>query len=144
MDFKELFTKTIIAQVRALDLYGSWSKLSDEELLTNKYVKTKEQLKEIPLVGDINELTKKDIRMMYEALALAFEKATGEMASVVMEMSGEGFGRAVVLGQGLVLVDKHHRDAHRFGYRDLEKFLDDGAKMLQGAVEKFQTYKGGK
>jgi len=140
MEYKELFLKTMVAQVRALDLYGSWSKISDEELLTNKYVKTKEQLKEIPIVADINDLVKKDIRMIYEALALAFEKVTGEMASVIMEMSSEGFGRVVVLSGGIVLVDKLHRDAHRFGYRELDKFIEDGAKMLEKAVSIYQSY----
>ena len=139
-NYKDVFKKTMIAQVRALDLYGSWSKLSDDELLGNKYVKTKEQLKEIPIVADINEITKKDIRMIYEALALAFEKITGEMANVIMEMSEEGFGRVAVFSNGLVLVDKMHRDAHRFGYRELDKFIDEGAKMLEKAVNIYNSY----
>ena len=40
-----LFINTLIGQVRALDQFGTWANKDDEEILTEKYVKTKEDLK---------------------------------------------------------------------------------------------------
>lgn len=130
----------LITQVRAQDAYGYWKRLSDETLLERKYVKTKEQLREIPLTADIEPNVTKDIRILFEALALAFEKQTGEMANVVMEMSHEGYGRCIVCCESVVLSDKHFRDAHRFGYRTLDKLAAEGEKWLEKAFKNWNAY----
>ncbi len=135
------FTRELILQLRALDQFGNWSNLSDEELLEKKYVKTKEQLKEIPIIADIDEVLISEIKLIYKALAIAFERKCGEMANIVMEMSHEGFGRVVVICGGVVLADKTFRDAHRFGYKSLDKLSEDGAKMLDSALKKYEKYK---
>ncbi|MGD9718672.1 MAG: DUF269 domain-containing protein, partial [Sulfurimonadaceae bacterium] len=103
------FTTELVRQLRATDQFGNWAKLGDEELLTKKYVKTKEQLKEIPIIADIDEMLIGDIKMIYKAIALAFERQSGVMCNVVMEMSHEGFGRCVVLTDKIVLVDKYFK-----------------------------------
>ncbi len=40
------FGTEIIRQIRALDQFGNWSRISDEELLIKKYVKTKKNSKQ--------------------------------------------------------------------------------------------------
>jgi probable nitrogen fixation protein len=141
MSSDSLFLKELIAQVRALDTYGVWEKESDEKLLEGKYIKTKEQLKEIPIIADITEEQIKDIRLLLQALALAFEKKTMEMASVIIEISHEGFGRGVVIADKIVVVDKYFKDAHRFGYPSIEKLVEEGEKLLERAVKTYQEYK---
>ena len=89
MNTESVFLKELVKQIRAIDTYGVWDKTSDEELLTKKYVKTKEQLKEIPVIADIDKEQITDIRLILQALALAFEVKTMEMANVVLEMSHE-------------------------------------------------------
>ena len=135
------FTEELIRQLRATDQFGNWSKMSDEELLTKKFVKTKEQLKEIPIIADIDEMLIGEIKMIYKAIALQFERKTGIMCNVVMEMSHEGFGRCIVIADKIVLVDKYFKDAHRFGYRTLEKLYEDGQKLLDRAFEIYNQYK---
>ncbi len=139
---RELFKKTLVGQIRALDQFGYWDKKSDEELLSSKYIKTKEDLKNIPIIGDISEVQIKDIRMIFQALALAFEKQSGVMGSVIMEMSHEGFGRAVVIVDKIVIVDKFFKDAHRFGYRTLEDLEIAGEKFLNEAIKIYNSFKG--
>jgi probable nitrogen fixation protein len=136
-----LFIKTLIGQVRALDQFGTWSHKSDEELLKEKYVKTKEALKSIPVIADIDEMQIKDIRLIFQALALAFESKTGIMCSVVMEMSHEGFGRAVVLAQKIVIANKFFKDAHRYSFRTYEDLIKEGDKMLESAIKTYEEYK---
>jgi len=134
-ELSQLYMKTLIGQVRALDSFGSWAKMDDESLLKMKYVKTKEDLKALPLIADIDEEIIKDIRLLYQALALAYEAKTGEIATVVLEMSHEGFGRVVVVTQTKVLWSKYFKDAHRFGFRSLEALEKEGEKMLTQALK---------
>lgn len=135
------FLEELIRQIRAQDQFGTWGKLSDEELLTKKYVVTKEDLKNIPMIADIDEMKTADIRMIFQAIALAFERKTGVMCNVIMEMSHEGFGRCAVIADKVVISDKYFKDAHRFGYRTLEKLYEEGDKLLAKALSTYEKFK---
>jgi len=138
---ENLFINTLIGQVRALDQFGTWANKASEEILTQKYVKTKEDLKNIPVIADIDEMQIQDIRLIFQAVALAFEKKTGIMCSVVMEMSHEGFGRAVVIADKIVVLNKFFKDAHRYSFRTYEKLVEEGEKMLESAITIYEEYK---
>ncbi len=138
---ENLFTDTLIGQVRALDQFGTWANRDDEDILKEKYVKSKEDLKNIPVIADIDEMQIQDIRLIYQAIALAFEKKTGIMCSVVMEMSHEGFGRVVVIAEKIVIVNKFFKDAHRFSFRTYEQLLEEGDKLLENAIKIYDEYK---
>lgn len=141
MEIKKLFLDTLVGQVRALDQFGTWINKSDSQLLEEKYVKSKDDLKNIPIIADIDEMQIQDIRLIYQAVALAFEKLTGVMCSVVMEMSHEGFGRVVVFSNKIVLCEKYFKDAHRFSFRTYEALELEGEKYLTKAQETFVKYK---
>lgn len=138
---ENLFIKTLIGQVRALDQFGTWAAKGDEEILVSKYVKTKEELKNIPVIADIDEMQIQDIRLIFQAIALAFEKKTSVMCSVVMEMSHEGFGRAVVIADKIVIVNKFFKDAHRYSFRTYEDLVSEGEKMIENAIKIYNEYK---
>ncbi|QOY53822.1 NifX-associated nitrogen fixation protein [Candidatus Sulfurimonas marisnigri] len=138
---KELFISTLVGQVRALDQFGTWTNRTDEDILKEKYVKTKEDLKNIPVIADIDEMQIQDIRLIYQSIALAFETKTGIMCSVVMEMSHEGFGRVVVIADKIVIVNKFFKDAHRHSFRTYEKLEEEGEKMLKSVMEIYEEYK---
>ena len=138
---ENLFIETLIGQVRALDQFGTWTHKSNEEILTEKYVKSKEDLKNIPVIADIDEMQIQDIRLIFQAIALAFEKKTGIMCSVVMEMSHEGFGRAVVIADKIVIVNKFFKDAHRYSFRTYDDLVKEGDKMLDSAIKIYTEYK---
>jgi probable nitrogen fixation protein len=138
---ENLFIDTLISQVRALDQFGTWSNKEDEEILKEKYVKSKEDLKNIPVIADIDEMQVQDIRLIFQAIALAFEKKTGIMCSVVMEMSHEGFGRAVVIADKIVITNKFFKDAHRYSFRTYEDLVKEGEKMLENAIKTYEEYK---
>lgn len=138
---KNAFAGELLRQLRATDQFGNWAKLSDEELLTKKFVKTKEDLRSIPIIADIDEMLIGEIKMIYKAIALQFERQTGIMCNVVMEMSHEGFGRCIVIADKIVLVDKYFKDAHRFSFRTIEKLYEDGQKNLDKAFSIYEQYK---
>lgn len=139
-EYEALFIKTLISQIRALDQFGTWAKKSDEEILSEKYVKSKEALKNIPIIADIDEMQIQDIRLIFQSIALAFELKEGVMCSVVMEMSHEGFGRAVVLADKIVITNKFFKDAHRYSFRSFEELVKEGGKLLNNAIETYQHY----
>ena len=141
MEIKKIFIDTLVGQIRALDQFGTWGNKSNEDLLIEKYIKSKEDLKNIPIIADIDEMQIKDIRIVFQAVALAFEKITGVMCSVVMEMSHEGFGRVVVFADKIVLCEKFFKDAHRFSFRTYEDLENEGEKYLLKAQEIYNKYK---
>jgi len=136
-----LFTEELIRQLRATDQFGNWASMSDEELLIKKYVKTKEDLKQLPIIADIDEMLIGEIKMIFKAVALQFERKTGVMCNVVMEMSHEGFGRCIVIAGRIVLVDKYFKDAHRFSFRTIDKLYAEGDKYLANAFKTYEQYK---
>lgn len=140
-ELEKLFIETLTSQIRALDQFGTWAKKSNEEVLADKYVKTKEQLKEVPIIADIDEMQIKDIRLIFQSIALAFELKMGMMCSVVMEMSHEGFGRAVVLADKIVITNKFFKDAHRYSFRTYDALVAEGGKLLKDAIEIYETHK---
>ncbi len=140
-ELEKLFIETLISQLRALDQFGTWAKKRDEELLSDKYIKSKEALKNIPIIADIDEMQIQDIRLIFQSIALAFELKTGIMCSVVMEMSHEGFGRAVVLAEKIVITNKFFKDAHRYSFRSYDDLVKEGGKMLKDAIDIYETYK---
>ncbi len=140
-ELEKLFLETLISQLRAMDQFGTWAKKSDEELLSEKYVKSKDDLKNIPIIADIDEMQIKDIRLIFQSIALAFELKMGIMCSVVMEMSHEGFGRAVVLADKIVITNKFFKDAHRYSFRTYDALISEGGKLLKDAIEIYETYK---
>lgn len=139
-ELETLFIETLTSQIRALDQFGVWTKKSNEEVLCEKYVKSKEQLKNIPIIADIDEMQIKDIRLIFQSIALAFELKTGVMCSVVMEMSHEGFGRAVVLAEKIAITNKFFKDAHRYSFRIYEDLIKEGGKMLKDAIEIYEMH----
>lgn len=138
---ESLFLTNLIAQVRALDQFGSWENRPDEALLREKFVKTKEQLAEIPVIADVDEEVISHLKMLLQAVAVGFERKTGQMAGVVLEMSHEGFGRGVVLCGPVVLMDKTFRDAHRFSFLSLDKLAAQGDQWLTSALKTYERFK---
>lgn len=136
------FLKHLAQQIRAQDLFGAWDAKSDEELLTKKYVKSKEELKALGVIADIDEETIENLKMLFKAVAAAFERKSGKMASVILEMNHEGFGRGVAIAGDIVVMDKTFRDAHRFAFESLDKLASEGEKWLKKAFEIDAKYKG--
>ena len=133
------FTKALVGQLRALDTYGHWSRLSDEELVEKKYIKKKSEGAANCHIKD--ETAMFNIKTFFQTIATEFERKTGELSNVMMEFSDEGFGRAVVICDKIVICDKTIRDANNYGYKTKEKLEEEGSKMFAKALEIYETYK---
>jgi probable nitrogen fixation protein len=127
------FLKAIAQQIRANDGYGTYRNWSDE-LLLKSFVVTKAQKREISVEGEVDPITKGRILAFYRAIAHRIEEETGLLCQVVIDLSHEGFGWALVFSGRLLVVSKTLRDAQRFGFDSLEKLEAEGAKIVASGV----------
>jgi probable nitrogen fixation protein len=134
------FIRELIKQLRAQDTHGTWEGKSDAKLL-EPYIITAEQRKAMPMMGDPDPETLWRLDLFHNAIGLSIERATGCMVSPMMKMSHEGFGRAVLTAGRLIVVNRHLRDVHRFGYASLAKLAEAGNKLVNEGVTMVQTYK---
>lgn len=128
------FMKEMVKQMRAIDTYDTYDNWSSARIL-DPFVMTKERKQEIPVVGDPDEITMSRVKAFYNAISSLIEKECGLMAVPMINLSHEGFGRAVITVGKLVVVDKTLRDVHRFGFKSLSKMKDEADKLLSVALE---------
>ena len=132
-DLAQEFLKVLVMLFRAEDSYGAWEGKSDDQLLA-PFILDKEARAAIPIMGDPDPDTLWRLELFYKAVGITVEKQTGLIASPIMKMSHEGFGRMILTTGRLVVVSKHLRDVHRFGFPSVEKLAADGAKIVGEAV----------
>jgi probable nitrogen fixation protein len=128
------FIKEMAKQMRALDSYGTYDGWPVERILA-PFVLTKEQRREIPVIGDPDDVTLSRVKAFYNAVAALIEKECGLMAVPMINITHEGFGRALITVGKLVVMDRTVRDVHRFGFDSLSKMKDEADKFLSVALE---------
>lgn len=134
-----LFLKAIVQQIRANDPYGTYRNWADE-LLLKPYILSKKERREIPVEGDVDPITLGRILAFYRAIAARIEEETGQLSQVVVDLSHEGFGWALIFSGRLILVCKTLRDAQRFGFDSLEKLNAEGEKLVKKGIDLARKY----
>ena len=129
----------IVRQIRGQDTYGVYRSWSDE-LVLKPFIVTKERKRQISLEGEVDPVTKARIMAYFRAIAIRIEKETGLLGQVVVDLSHEGFGWALVFGGRLLVVAKTLRDAQRFGFDSFEKLEAEGDKLVQKGIELARRY----
>ena len=127
------FMKEMVKQMRAIDTYDTYDGWSAAKIL-DPFVLTKERKAEIPVIGDPDEITMARLKAFYNAISSLIEKECGLMAVPMINLSHEGFGRAIITVGKLVVMDKTLRDIHRFGFKSLSNMKDDADKYLSVAL----------
>lgn len=133
------FLKELIKIWRAQDTHGAWEGKGDLDLL-QPYIIDKEARRALPIIGDPDPDTIWRLELFFNAVSLSIERATGVMISPMLKMSHEGFGRMVLIGGRLIVVNKQLRDVHRFGFDNFEKLAAEGDKYVQAGVEMIEKF----
>ncbi|MET2832820.1 NifX-associated nitrogen fixation protein [Mesorhizobium shangrilense] len=133
------FVKCLVRLIRAQDPHGSWEGKPDAELLGD-YIITREQRRANPIIGDPDPDVLWRLDKFYAAVGLAIEERCGLMASPMMEMSHEGFGRVLFTAGRLVVLSKTLRDVHRFGFETFWKLAQAGTKLVGDGIAAIETY----
>ena len=127
------FIKEMVKQMRALDSYGTYDGWTVERILA-PYIVTKEMRRQIPVIGDPDEETLSRVKAFYNGISALIEKECGLMAVPMVNLSHEGFGRALITVGKLVVMDRTVRDIHRSGYDSYSKMKDEADKYLSVAL----------
>jgi len=127
--------KDYIKQLRAIDTYDTYEGWSEA-----KIVLTKERKQKIPVIGDPEEITIARLKAYYNSLATLIEKKSGLMAAPMINITHEGFGRALIMVGKLIVVDKILRDTHRFGFSSLEDLCEKSEKAIEKALGLIEKY----
>ena len=133
------FIRELVRQLRAQDTHGSWDGKDDAALLA-PFVLTAEQRRALPIIGDPDPETLWRLELFHNAVGLAIEKAPPCMVSPMMKLSHEGFGRAVLTAGRLIVVNRHLRDVHRFGYPSLTKLAEAGNKLVAEGIAMIERF----
>ncbi len=128
------FAIEMVRQMRAIDTYGNYDNWPVNKIL-DPFVLTKEMKREIPIIGDPDEIIMARVKAFYNAIASLIEKECGLMAVPLMHLSYEGFGRVIITVGKLVVMDRTLRDMHRFGFPSFSKMKDEADKLLSVALE---------
>ena len=134
------FIRELIKQIRAQDTHGTWEGKSDLDLL-QPYIVTPEQRRALPIIDDPDPDLLWRLDLFHNAIGLAIERATRCMVSPMTKMSHEGFGRTVLTAGRLIVVNRHLRDVHRFGYPSLAKLAEAGNKLVAEGIGMVEQYK---
>ena len=127
------FMLEMAKQMRAIDTYDTFEGMSDGEIL-DPYVLTKERKKELPVIGDPDEIVIARMQAYYNAISNLIEQECGKMAVPLLHLSHEGFGRVIITVGKLVVHDRSLRDVHRFGFKSLSHMKDEADKILSVAT----------
>ncbi len=133
------FAREMVRQMRAVDTYGTYDDWPEAKILT-PFVLTKAMRREIPIVGDPDEITMARVKAFYNAIAATVESRCGLMAVPMVHLSHEGFGRVLITVGKLVVMDKTLRDVHRFGFPELAKMKQDADKLVDRAIEMVEAW----
>ena len=128
------FMAEMVKQMNAIDTYGTYEGWSKAKIL-DPFVLTPERKREIPVVGDPDEITMSRVKAFYNGISSMIEKECGLMAVPMINLSHEGFGRAIISVGKLIVVDRTLRDVHRFGFKSLSKMKDEADKLLSVALQ---------
>jgi probable nitrogen fixation protein len=128
------FGVEMVRQMRAIDPYGEFDRMGPAEILS-PFVLTKAMKREIPIVGDPDELIIARVRVFYNAISAMIEKECSLMAVPLVHLTHEGFGRVLITVGKLVVMDRSLRDVHRFGFESLSRMKDEADKFLSVALE---------
>ncbi|WP_114418391.1 NifX-associated nitrogen fixation protein [Marinospirillum perlucidum] len=133
------FIPEMVRQTRAFDSYGVNEDLGKAEIL-EPYVVTKEQRREMPVIGDPDEELIARLKAYYSAIAMRIEAGCGKMAAPMFNITHEGFGRVIISVGKLMVLDRSLRDVHRFGFPSLEKMCEDADKLVNNALKLVESY----
>ena len=133
------FLAQLAAVIRAEDSHGHWENRSDAAIMA-EYILTPEERRAIPMMGDPDPEVMWRLGKFYDAVGLLVEKRTGCMASQMQKFHHEGFGRVVLIAGKLVVVSKHLRDVHRFGFETWAKLAEAGEALVGSAVATIEEF----
>nr|AAC43022.2 unknown [Herbaspirillum seropedicae] len=136
------FVQELIKQWRAQDTHGAWDGKSNADLLA-PYIITREQRREIPIIGDPDpETLWRLVTVLQRRGAWRSEPPDRQHRHAEdEEVRNAGFGRMVLMHGRLVVVNKALAgEVHRFGFESVGQAGRGGHKIVTAGVEMIRQF----
>lgn len=133
------FVNELVKLLRAYDTRGIRNPGTDDALLA-PYIVTRQQRREIPIMGNPDAKTLWRLELFYNAVGMLIERRAGVAVSPLMQFHHEGFGRVILAAGRLVVVSRYLRDVHRFGFDSVETLAQEGEKHAAAGVEMIRRF----
>jgi len=130
---RSAFLDQLAMVLRAEDSWGAWEDLPDAELLAG-YILTAEERREVPITGEPEPEQVWRLEQFYAAVGLLVGRRTGCAAAPMSRIHWEGFGRVVLIAGRLVVLSRHLRDVHRFGFASFAELAGEGERLAAEAA----------
>lgn len=127
------FLDELVMVLRAEDSWGAWEDLGDAELLAG-YILTPEERRDVPITGEPEPEQVWRLEQFYAAVGLLVGRRTGCAAAPMSRIHWEGFGRVVLIAGRLVVLSRHLRDVHRFGFASFAELASEGERLTAEAA----------
>lgn len=137
---QSLFVKTLAQVIQSNDFTGAYRNLSTQEKVEKAFILSPEEKEKLAECGLIPEKLREQISLFFQAVAFAVEQKCGIMASSIVELNGEGFGRGMVYCGRLIALNKSIRGSQQFIFQNLEKLSKEGEAYIDEALSWVQKY----
>lgn len=135
------FLANLAQVIQANDLTGVYRSLSPQQKVEVVFIPNAEDKGKLAECGIIPENLKEHISCFFQAVAFSVEQQTGIMASSIIELNDEGFGRGMVYCGKLIALNKSIRGSQQFLFQNLEKLEKVGQAFIEEAVMWIHKYK---
>ena len=137
--YDDPFIKSLTMLIRAHDSSGAWETVTDEEVI-EPFIVTKEQRREIPMMGDPDPDILWRVELFYNAIGMAIEKRTGRACAPIMKINHEGWGRMLLTSGRLVVINSYLRYLHRFGFDSPAALIDKASKIVEDGIATIEKF----
>ncbi|MDH4200381.1 MAG: DUF269 domain-containing protein [Spirochaetia bacterium] len=138
INIDEQFYQSLVRQIRSIDIYGSYAKFQDHELIGMKYIKTVENTKDVKKSEVKNDQIAQNIKVYLQAICVMLEKITGQIISLMTETGCDGSVQVIMYTGELIILNKTFGGISGFEFSTIDKLKDYGTKL---AIKLLNTLK---
>ncbi len=122
----------LVEKLRSFDSFGTLKNLTDEEVISKYFFKTKKSFEET--FKDLDDRVIFSVRLIFETVAQIIEEKLNKEVNCIVDISREGFGKVAVYSGNRILILKHLRTLQNFGFTEIEQLEDYMDKIIKEGV----------
>lgn len=129
------FNRSLCQMIDAYDYFGKGSGLSEEDKIARLLLFTPEEKQALSQDCTPNSKLRLQVEHVFQAMAVTLEVETERLMQSMVEMNGEGFGRAIVSSGRLILSSVTLRAGLRFPFTSAAKLEKFALNQMREALD---------
>lgn len=130
-DIAERFVRRMCQLLDAEDFYGRYASLSPREKIERLYLASPEDKNKSDMNCGVSPKVRLQVPLLFQAVAGVIEEKSGLLIQSTSEMNGEGFGRALLFSDRIILVLKSLRAGFPFPFTSEDKVIRYGVACVE-------------